>query len=54
MSSFQTTQQPTTSQQTGQYQVPQPPASTGAAPLQPVTQQAQVMPMPQVPAGTQV
>ncbi|XP_034259335.1 serine/threonine-protein kinase WNK1 isoform X7 [Pantherophis guttatus] len=48
-----TTQQPTTSQQTGQYQVPQPPASTGAAPLQPVTQQAQVMPMPQVPAGTQ-
>ncbi|XP_013918509.1 PREDICTED: serine/threonine-protein kinase WNK1 isoform X11 [Thamnophis sirtalis] len=42
-----TTQQPTTSQQTGQYQVPQPPASTGAAPLQPVTQQAQVMPMPQ-------
>ncbi|XP_034259336.1 serine/threonine-protein kinase WNK1 isoform X8 [Pantherophis guttatus] len=49
-----TTQQPTTSQQTGQYQVPQPPASTGAAPLQPVTQQAQVMPMPQVPAGTQL
>ncbi|XP_039211451.1 serine/threonine-protein kinase WNK1 isoform X7 [Crotalus tigris] len=48
-----TTQQPTTSQQTGQYQVPQPSASTGAAPLQPVTQQAQVMPMPQVPAGTQ-
>ncbi|XP_013918510.1 PREDICTED: serine/threonine-protein kinase WNK1 isoform X12 [Thamnophis sirtalis] len=48
-----TTQQPTTSQQTGQYQVPQPPASTGAAPLQPVTQQAQVMPMPQVPVGTQ-
>ncbi|XP_013918512.1 PREDICTED: serine/threonine-protein kinase WNK1 isoform X14 [Thamnophis sirtalis] len=49
-----TTQQPTTSQQTGQYQVPQPPASTGAAPLQPVTQQAQVMPMPQVPVGTQL
>ncbi|XP_039211210.1 serine/threonine-protein kinase WNK1 isoform X4 [Crotalus tigris] len=49
-----TTQQPTTSQQTGQYQVPQPSASTGAAPLQPVTQQAQVMPMPQVPAGTQL
>ncbi|XP_058047376.1 serine/threonine-protein kinase WNK1 isoform X5 [Ahaetulla prasina] len=48
-----TTQQPTTSQQTGQYQVPQPSASTGAAPIQPVTQQAQVMPMPQVPAGTQ-
>ncbi|XP_026519667.1 serine/threonine-protein kinase WNK1 [Notechis scutatus] len=42
-----TTQQPTTSQQSGQYQVPQPSASTGAAPLQPVTQQAQVMPMPQ-------
>ncbi|ETE61641.1 Serine/threonine-protein kinase WNK1, partial [Ophiophagus hannah] len=50
----QTTQQPTASQQTGQYQVPQPSASTGAAPLQPVTQQAQVMPMPQVPAGTQL
>ncbi|XP_058047373.1 serine/threonine-protein kinase WNK1 isoform X2 [Ahaetulla prasina] len=49
-----TTQQPTTSQQTGQYQVPQPSASTGAAPIQPVTQQAQVMPMPQVPAGTQL
>uniref|UniRef100_A0A8C5RR07 non-specific serine/threonine protein kinase n=2 Tax=Elapidae TaxID=8602 RepID=A0A8C5RR07_LATLA len=49
-----TTQQPTTSQQSGQYQVPQPSASTGAAPLQPVTQQAQVMPMPQVPAGTQL
>ncbi|KAL7982261.1 hypothetical protein Chor_009859 [Crotalus horridus] len=49
-----TTQQPTTSQQTGQYQVPQPSASTGAAPLQPVTQQAQVMPMPQIPAGTQL
>ncbi|XP_070612560.1 serine/threonine-protein kinase WNK1 isoform X10 [Erythrolamprus reginae] len=48
-----TTQQPTTPQQAGQYQVPQPPASTGAAPLQPVTQQAQVMPMPQVPVGTQ-
>ncbi|KAM3833019.1 serine/threonine-protein kinase WNK1 isoform 2-T2 [Vipera latastei] len=48
------TQQPTTSQQTGQYQVPQPSVSTGAAPLQPVTQQAQVMPMPQVPAGTQL
>uniref|UniRef100_A0A670YAX1 non-specific serine/threonine protein kinase n=1 Tax=Pseudonaja textilis TaxID=8673 RepID=A0A670YAX1_PSETE len=51
ISSFQTTQQPTTSQQSGQYQIPQPSASTGAAPLQPVTQQAQVMPMPQVPAG---
>ncbi|KAM6436840.1 serine/threonine-protein kinase WNK1 isoform 3-T3 [Liasis olivaceus] len=49
-----TTQQPATSQQTGQYQVPQPSASTGAAPLQPVTQQAQIMPMPQVPAGTQL
>ncbi|XP_070612557.1 serine/threonine-protein kinase WNK1 isoform X7 [Erythrolamprus reginae] len=49
-----TTQQPTTPQQAGQYQVPQPPASTGAAPLQPVTQQAQVMPMPQVPVGTQL
>ncbi|XP_029139612.1 serine/threonine-protein kinase WNK1 [Protobothrops mucrosquamatus] len=49
-----TTQQPTTPQQTGQYQVPQPSVSTGAAPLQPVTQQAQVMPMPQVPAGTQL
>ncbi|XP_026574667.1 serine/threonine-protein kinase WNK1 isoform X2 [Pseudonaja textilis] len=49
-----TTQQPTTSQQSGQYQIPQPSASTGAAPLQPVTQQAQVMPMPQLPVSQTV
>ncbi|XP_063164628.1 serine/threonine-protein kinase WNK1 [Candoia aspera] len=50
----QTTQQSATSQQAGQYQVPQPSVSTGAAPLQPGAQQAQVLPMPQVPAGTQL
>ncbi|XP_062990980.1 serine/threonine-protein kinase WNK1 isoform X2 [Elgaria multicarinata webbii] len=48
------TQQPASSQQTGQYQVQQPSVSSGAAPLQPVTQQAQIMPMPQVAAGTQL
>ncbi|XP_062990987.1 serine/threonine-protein kinase WNK1 isoform X8 [Elgaria multicarinata webbii] len=51
--SQQSTQQPASSQQTGQYQVQQPSVSSGAAPLQPVTQQAQIMPMPQVAAGTQ-
>ncbi|XP_062990986.1 serine/threonine-protein kinase WNK1 isoform X7 [Elgaria multicarinata webbii] len=52
--SQQSTQQPASSQQTGQYQVQQPSVSSGAAPLQPVTQQAQIMPMPQVAAGTQL
>uniref|UniRef100_A0A8C6YAD8 non-specific serine/threonine protein kinase n=1 Tax=Naja naja TaxID=35670 RepID=A0A8C6YAD8_NAJNA len=51
ISSFQTTQQPTASQQTGQYQVPQPSASTGAAPLQPVTQQAQLTWLPHLSQG---
>uniref|UniRef100_A0A670YJU1 non-specific serine/threonine protein kinase n=1 Tax=Pseudonaja textilis TaxID=8673 RepID=A0A670YJU1_PSETE len=51
ISSFQTTQQPTTSQQSGQYQIPQPSASTGAAPLQPVTQQAQLTWLPHLSQG---
>ncbi|XP_044272961.1 serine/threonine-protein kinase WNK1 isoform X5 [Varanus komodoensis] len=51
--SQQGTQQPASSQQTGQYQVQQPSVSSGTAPLQPVTQQAQIMPMPQVAAGSQ-
>ncbi|XP_015278364.1 PREDICTED: serine/threonine-protein kinase WNK1 isoform X2 [Gekko japonicus] len=50
----QSSQQPASSQQTGQYQVQQPPVSTGAVPPQPVTQTAQIMPMPQVAAGTQL
>ncbi|XP_061494639.1 serine/threonine-protein kinase WNK1 isoform X5 [Rhineura floridana] len=50
----QSTQQPASSQQTGQYQVQQSSVSTGAAPSQPVIQQAQIMPMPQAPAGTQL
>ncbi|KAL8222179.1 UNVERIFIED_CONTAM: hypothetical protein K2H54_075088 [Gekko kuhli] len=49
----QSSQQPASSQQTGQYQVQQPPVSSGAAPPQAVTQTAQIMPMPQVAAGTQ-
>ncbi|XP_044272958.1 serine/threonine-protein kinase WNK1 isoform X2 [Varanus komodoensis] len=52
--SQQGTQQPASSQQTGQYQVQQPSVSSGTAPLQPVTQQAQIMPMPQVAAGSQL
>ncbi|XP_033018720.1 serine/threonine-protein kinase WNK1 isoform X19 [Lacerta agilis] len=49
----QSTQPPASSQQTGQYQVQQPSVSSGAAPSQPVTQQAQIMSVPQVAAGTQ-
>nr|XP_060632723.1 LOW QUALITY PROTEIN: serine/threonine-protein kinase WNK1 [Anolis sagrei ordinatus] len=52
--SQQSTQQPASSQQSGQYQAPQPSISSGTAPLQTVTQQAQVIPVPQVPAGTQL
>ncbi|XP_042324825.1 serine/threonine-protein kinase WNK1 isoform X9 [Sceloporus undulatus] len=51
--SQQSAQQPASSQQSGQYQASQPSVSSGAAPLQPVIQQAQVLPVPQVPAGTQ-
>uniref|UniRef100_A0A803SL15 non-specific serine/threonine protein kinase n=1 Tax=Anolis carolinensis TaxID=28377 RepID=A0A803SL15_ANOCA len=52
--SQQSIQQPASSQQSGQYQAPQPSISSGTAPLQTVTQQAQVIPVPQVPAGTQI
>nr|XP_016849086.1 PREDICTED: serine/threonine-protein kinase WNK1 isoform X2 [Anolis carolinensis] len=52
--SQQSIQQPASSQQSGQYQAPQPSISSGTAPLQTVTQQAQVIPVPQVPAGTQL
>nr|XP_034983322.1 serine/threonine-protein kinase WNK1 isoform X6 [Zootoca vivipara] len=52
--SQQSTQPPASSQQTGQYQVQQPSVSSGAAPSQPVTQQAQIMSVPQVAAGTQL
>ncbi|XP_028602456.2 serine/threonine-protein kinase WNK1 isoform X17 [Podarcis muralis] len=51
--SQQSTQPSASSQQTGQYQVQQPSVSSGAAPSQPVTQQAQIMSVPQVAAGTQ-
>ncbi|CAI5786332.1 serine/threonine-protein kinase WNK1 isoform X6 [Podarcis lilfordi] len=52
--SQQSTQPSAPSQQTGQYQVQQPSVSSGAAPSQPVTQQAQIMSVPQVAAGTQL
>nr|XP_028602451.1 serine/threonine-protein kinase WNK1 isoform X9 [Podarcis muralis] len=52
--SQQSTQPSGSSQQTGQYQVQQPSVSSGAAPSQPVTQQAQIMSVPQVAAGTQL
>ncbi|XP_053263108.1 serine/threonine-protein kinase WNK1 isoform X21 [Podarcis raffonei] len=51
--SQQSTQPSASSQQTGQYQLQQPSVSSGAAPSQPVTQQAQIMSVPQVAAGTQ-
>ncbi|XP_066490675.1 serine/threonine-protein kinase WNK1-like isoform X5 [Tiliqua scincoides] len=47
------TQQPASSQQTGQYQVQQPSVASGTTPSQTITQQAQIMPMPQITAGTQ-
>ncbi|XP_053107620.1 serine/threonine-protein kinase WNK1 isoform X9 [Hemicordylus capensis] len=49
----QSTQQPASSQQTGLYQIQQSSISSGVPPSQPSTQQAQVMPVPQVAAGTQ-
>ncbi|XP_048357060.1 serine/threonine-protein kinase WNK1 isoform X9 [Sphaerodactylus townsendi] len=52
--SQQSSHQPASSQQTGQYQVQQPSVSSGAASSQPVTQTAQIMPMPQVATGTQL
>ncbi|XP_053263088.1 serine/threonine-protein kinase WNK1 isoform X2 [Podarcis raffonei] len=52
--SQQSTQPSASSQQTGQYQLQQPSVSSGAAPSQPVTQQAQIMSVPQVAAGTQL
>ncbi|XP_050773831.1 serine/threonine-protein kinase WNK1 isoform X7 [Gopherus flavomarginatus] len=53
--SQQSAQQLAPSQQTGQYQLQQSSVSSGATPSQPVsqTQTPLVMPMPQVPAGTQ-
>uniref|UniRef100_A0A7M4G296 non-specific serine/threonine protein kinase n=1 Tax=Crocodylus porosus TaxID=8502 RepID=A0A7M4G296_CROPO len=52
----QSAQQLPASQQTGQFQLQQPPGSSGGAPTQSVTQtQApQIMPMPQAPVGSQV
>ncbi|XP_067392382.1 serine/threonine-protein kinase WNK1 isoform X5 [Emydura macquarii macquarii] len=51
--SQQSAQQLAPSQQTGQYQLQQPSVSSGAPPSQPVTQTPLIMPLPQVPAGTQ-
>uniref|UniRef100_A0A452GRT6 non-specific serine/threonine protein kinase n=1 Tax=Gopherus agassizii TaxID=38772 RepID=A0A452GRT6_9SAUR len=53
--SQQSAQQLAPSQQTGQYQLQQSSVSSGATPSQPVsqTQTPLVMPIPQVPAGTQ-
>ncbi|XP_019371376.1 PREDICTED: serine/threonine-protein kinase WNK1 [Gavialis gangeticus] len=52
----QSAQQLPASQQTGQFQLQQPPGSSGGAPTQSVTQtQApQIMPMPQAPVGSQL
>ncbi|XP_059582483.1 serine/threonine-protein kinase WNK1 isoform X3 [Alligator mississippiensis] len=52
----QSAQQLPASQQTGQFQLQQPPGSSGGAPTQAVTQtQApQIMPMPQAPVGSQL
>ncbi|NXL94023.1 WNK1 kinase, partial [Alectura lathami] len=52
----QNAQQPASSQQPAQYQLQQPPVSTGATSAQTVsqTQTSQVMPMPQAAAGTQL
>ncbi|KAM9173906.1 serine/threonine-protein kinase WNK1 isoform 2-T2 [Pangshura tecta] len=54
--SQQSAQQLAPSQQTGQYQLQQSSVSSGATPSQPVsqTQTPLIMPMPQVPAGTQL
>uniref|UniRef100_A0ABM5GE83 non-specific serine/threonine protein kinase n=1 Tax=Pogona vitticeps TaxID=103695 RepID=A0ABM5GE83_9SAUR len=52
--SQQSTQQPASSQQSGQYQAQPSSVSSGTAPLQPLAQQAQVMPTPQVAAGSQL
>ncbi|XP_072779996.1 serine/threonine-protein kinase WNK1 isoform X12 [Taeniopygia guttata] len=51
----QSTQQPASSQQPGQYQLQQPSVSASTTPAQTVsqTQTSQVMPMPQAAAGTQ-
>ncbi|KFQ78452.1 Serine/threonine-protein kinase WNK1, partial [Phaethon lepturus] len=52
----QNAQQPASSQQPGQYQLPQPSVSTGVTPTQTVsqTQTSQMMPLPQAAAGTQL
>ncbi|CAM4450625.1 unnamed protein product [Lepidochelys olivacea] len=51
--SQQSAQQLAPSQQTGQYQLQQSSVSSGSTPSQPVSQTPLIMPMPQVPAGTQ-
>ncbi|NXS28475.1 WNK1 kinase, partial [Pomatostomus ruficeps] len=52
----QSTQQPASSQQPGQYQLQQPSVSASTTPAQTVsqTQTSQIMPMPQAAAGTQL
>ncbi|CAM5082777.1 unnamed protein product [Eretmochelys imbricata] len=52
--SQQSAQQLAPSQQTGQYQLQQSSVSSGSTPSQPVSQTPLIMPMPQVPAGTQL
>ncbi|XP_037733837.1 serine/threonine-protein kinase WNK1 isoform X6 [Chelonia mydas] len=51
--SQQSAQQLAPSQQTGQYQLQQSSVSSGSTPSQPVSQTPLIMPMPQVPAGSQ-
>ncbi|XP_043396219.1 serine/threonine-protein kinase WNK1 isoform X1 [Chelonia mydas] len=52
--SQQSAQQLAPSQQTGQYQLQQSSVSSGSTPSQPVSQTPLIMPMPQVPAGSQL
>nr|XP_006135555.1 serine/threonine-protein kinase WNK1 [Pelodiscus sinensis] len=51
--SQQSAQQLASSQQAGQYQLQQSSIASGATPSQPVSQTPLIMPMPQVPVGTQ-
>ncbi|XP_075797158.1 serine/threonine-protein kinase WNK1 isoform X12 [Pelodiscus sinensis] len=51
--SQQSAQQLAPSQQAGQYQLQQSSIASGATPSQPVSQTPLIMPMPQVPVGTQ-
>ncbi|XP_075797155.1 serine/threonine-protein kinase WNK1 isoform X11 [Pelodiscus sinensis] len=52
--SQQSAQQLAPSQQAGQYQLQQSSIASGATPSQPVSQTPLIMPMPQVPVGTQL